>query len=48
MVYQKVLSSGMTLNNRENEIRDRLADYLEDDSYKMSHTSIVRNFQVDH
>ena len=48
MVYQKILSSGMTLNNRENEIRDRLADYLEDDSYKMSHTSIVRNFQVDH
>ena len=48
LVYQKILSSGIVLNNKENEIRDKLAEYLEDDDYKMSHTAIVRSFQVDH
>lgn len=48
LVFQKILSSGVALNNNENEIRDRMAVFLEDDTYKMNQTAIVKNFQVDH
>lgn len=47
-VYEVIMSSGVTLNNKENEIRDILTDYFEDDDYKADCTTMVKNFQVDH
>lgn len=46
-VYELVVSNGSSLHNNENEIRDKLAEYLEDDDYKTNCTSMVKNFQVD-
>ena len=46
-VYELVVSKGSSLKNNENEIRDKLAEYLEDDDYKANCTSMVKNFQVD-
>ena len=47
-LYELVVSNGKKLANNENEIRNRLAEYLEDDGYKANCTSVVKNFQVDH
>lgn len=47
-VYGLVVSKSVLLKNNENAIRDRLAEYLEDDDYKSNCTSTVKNFQVDH
>jgi hypothetical protein len=47
-VYALVMSNGTILKNNENEIRDKLAEYLEDDDYKANCTLTVKNFQVDH
>lgn len=47
-LYELVVSNGKKLANNENEIRDRLAEYLEDDDYKANCTTAVKNFQVDH
>ena len=46
-VYEKIVTSGIKLKNNENEIRNKMAEYLEDDSYK-AETLTVKNFQVDH
>lgn len=45
--HQLILSSGVMLNNHENEIRDELTRYLSNDDYKTTCTSTVRNFHVD-
>lgn len=47
-VYELVVANGKRLKNNENAIRDRLAEYLEEDNYKANCTSMVKNFQVDH
>ena len=46
-VYERIVTSGVKLKNNENEIRNKMAEYLEDDSYK-AETLTVKNFQVDH
>ena len=47
-VYELVVSNGFCLKNNENEIRNKLAELLEDDDFKTYRTSMVKNFQVDH
>lgn len=46
-VYERMISTGMHLNNNENKIRDELVRYLMDDDYKITNTATVKNFQVD-
>lgn len=47
-VYELLVTNGAILKNNENEIRDKLAEYLEDDDYKTYSTLMVKHFQVDH
>lgn len=47
-VYELVVSGGAKLKNNENAIRDKLAEYLENDDYKTKFTSTVKYFLVDH
>lgn len=47
LVYKRIKDSGTDLNNNENEIRDEVTKYLEDDNYKDQYTSTVKFFHVD-
>ncbi len=46
--YEAVMSCGEIIKNDENTIRDKLAEYLEDDEFKNNNTLTVKNFHVDH
>lgn len=47
LVYKRIKDSRTDLNNNENDIRDEVTKYLEDDSYKEQYTSTVKFFHVD-
>lgn len=46
-VYKVMLAEGKQLNNKENDIRDELAKYLQDDFFKENYTMAVKYFHVD-
>lgn len=46
-VYKVMLAEGKQLNNKENDIRDELTKYLQDDLFKEKRTSVVKHFHVD-
>lgn len=47
LVYKIIKDSKTDLNNNENDIRDEVTKYLENNDYKERYTSTVKFFQVD-
>ncbi len=46
-VYKIMLAEGKQLNNKENDIRDELTKYFQDDLFIENHTTAVKYFHVD-